>query len=372
VVSAQLYTRSVGKALVPLDQAFVDLGHVLVDNFHGPLLAFALIGIYAGLRRREACARLAALWGGVAVTVLIAKPLLGFDSRNPDSIAYVLAGIAAVAAACTAGLAAALSVIRRPARGLAAVWLAPALLVALALGRALPRSDLSAFHATEGFDDLRMRDVPARSVIVATTPQTVFRHLEMSAAEQLRPDVELVPLPFLDYPGFAEHLSRRHPDVAPFVEAFRARGRIDPVALAALSRRRPVLVELDPHMLGSAYRSISPEGLFYRFVGAPVANERLALAAARQKRMYERLARDLGPRLREGETARQWLYVHFFDALYYASHGATDSALAALAGAEALFPAEPELARLRDAVMAQPRGEPVAISAFLRRADTTW
>ena len=60
-------------------------------------------------------------------------------------------------------------------------------------------------------------------MLVASSPQLVFRHLELASTEAVRPDVALVPLPFLRYPGVAQAPVRAHPALRELVNDFLAR-----------------------------------------------------------------------------------------------------------------------------------------------------
>lgn len=363
VVSARVYAKSIGNAVQPALERVADLTLVLIEHFH-VLLPLALLGAYAASRSRGG-ARAAALWCGVAASAFGLKLAMGFERNNPDSVAYVMAGLAGVAALASAGAASLLGAARRWPRGVVgAAWAAALLVPASAAAWTRAQCDLGAFHGTDGFDEQRLRRVPPRSAIVATTPQTVFRQLELQASERIRPDVVLLPLPFLNYPGVAAALVRAHPELAPIVQGMQRAERIDPEALAGVARQRPVLLELDPHTPSSAYAALSPRGPLYAWVGAPQAARDLPHAAVAQREAYLRIAADLGGALHETETARQWLYAHFFDALYYAQRAAPTPALQALAAARALFPQEAALQRLESEI-ARSGGAPIDVRGYL-------
>lgn len=368
VVSAQAYVKSVHNATEPLGERFADLALVTLEHLYGVLVLLALLGSYVA-RKQTASARVCGLWWWVVAGVFLIKALVGFERNNPDSLAYLMAGIAAVVALAAAGLAAFASLAQRPgAAWMVALWSLPPLLVGAAIIHVRPDVDLSAFEPTDGFDDARVRRVPARSVIVATTPQTVFRHAELLATERLRPDATLLPVPFLNYPGVADAIVRRHPELRELVQTFRSRDRLDPVALARLASVRPVLVELDWHLPPAAYGSLLPQGLLFEYVAPPANAARLLLAADARRETDRSIAADLGPGVAEAETARQWLFVHYFDAVFYAARGATSHANQALDAAQAVFPNEPDLARLRSALAAAPPQTALDIAAFLPAA----
>ncbi len=369
VVSAKVYTRYVGeRSPQPLSERYADAGVVLVDDMQGVFALVALWGLYAALRRRQS-RPLGLLWLACAASVFGVRPWLGAVRGNPDAIAYMTSGIAAVALLASAGVSALASFATQSepwSRKLVApLWLVLAGALALAFGRGLPRVDLSGFHATDLFDEYRERGLPARTAVVATTPQTVFRHFEIAATEQVRPDLELLPLPFLGYPGVAEAVVRRHPDLRGLVDAFARSQQVDPAALSRLATRRPVLIELDSHVPPAAYASLLPMGLLYASVQASTARAMLAPAAALQRRVYLRIYRDLGAGISEVETARQLLWGHYMDALFYAARGALPQARSALALAARLRPEDAQVRALQAALADPALQGPLDVRPFL-------
>src|SRR5690606_30933426 len=98
-------------------------------------------------------------------------------------------------------------------------------LVVAALGlaqlhRSAERSSLAAFHATDDFDEERVRRLPPHAVVLVHDPQAAFRHWSVEAVERSRPDVTLVPIPFLEYPGVVDALAARDPDVAELLRGY--------------------------------------------------------------------------------------------------------------------------------------------------------
>jgi hypothetical protein len=356
------------KSPQPLSERYADALVELVDHLHGAFLLLALWGAYAALRKPET-RRLAGLWLACAVPMFGIRPWLTALRGNPDAIAYMISGFAAMAALASAALAAVVSLateggklhpyLRWPTGAVAA------LVLGLGVGRGYARCDLSSFHATDLFDDYRERALPARSVVVVTTPQTVFRHLEIAAADVVRPDLEILPIPFLRYPGFADAVVRRHPDLRELVEAFLATEEVSPAALSALAERRPVLVELDTHLTPDAYPALLPMGLLYASMHRDTASLMLGAAAVLQDHVYRRLHRDLGAMLAEVETSRQVLWLHYMDALFYAARGDREHADGSLGVALRLQPQDAQLNALRAALADPSQPEMLDVRPFL-------
>jgi hypothetical protein len=191
--------------------------------------------------------------------------------------------------------------------------------------------------------------LPPRAVVIATTPHWLFRHWEHAAVEAVRPDVAVVPVPYLHYPGTADAFLARHPSLRDLVERYLARDRLDEAALSRLAARQPVLVELDMRADPSLYASLVPERLLHRVAGAQDAAAYTA-GVASQRAAYRALYAQLGADVREKETSRVLLWLHYLDALYYAARGEIASAREATDRATALHPADAHLAALRDAL----------------------
>jgi hypothetical protein len=369
VVAAKIYARNVGAgAMQSLSERCGDVLVVIVEHMHGVFLLAALLGLYVALRRPDS-RRMGVLWLLCAGVALGMRPWLGSPRGNPDAIGYMIPGLAALAVLASAGFAAAASLAAdSPAvtRWLRApMWLVAASVVALGSNRYFAAADLSSFHATDLFDEHRERGLPARSVVVATTPQTVFRHFELTATERVRPDVELLPLPFLRYPGVADAVVHEHPDLRALVEGFLATETVHASALAALATRRPVFTELDSHVPPSAFAAMLPMGLLYATVDPATARALQTPAAGLQRSVYQRVYQDLGAGAGEAETSRQLLWLHYMDALYYAAAGDRARAGVSLALATRLRPADSQLRALRAALANDAQSGPLDVRPFL-------
>lgn len=354
VVSARVYAREVdSEHAQPIVERYADVGVSLIENLHAPFILAALIGLYA-LWRAPGGRRLGWLWMLVAACSLGARPWVGPLRGNPDALGYMFAGFGAVGA--LAGLAAAALAARVPPGTRAAggtralLWAGALLVAALQIASHGRAADLSAFHATDSFDEHRLRRLPPRAALIATTPQTVFRHLDLAASEAVRPDVALVPVPFLRYPGVAEAVVAAHPDTRELVEDFMASDRVRSAPLLRLGARRPLLVELEAHVATETYRTLLPVGLLYLVVHPRAVAAALPAAHANERRVFAQIAADLGEGAAETETSRQLLWVRYMDALYHAAAGRSDRAGEALDAAAALHPQDAHVRALRGAL----------------------
>lgn len=224
VVSARVYARDFGdQNPQPLSERFADIGVALVENLHLGFVLAALAGLYLAWRV-HASRRVGWLWLIIALSVLGIRPWLGPVRGNPDSLGYLFCGIAAVGALVSFAVAGLGALVQTRVRGtgLAAVLLSAFALFAVGLqaARHARSADLFDFKATDVLDEYRLRLLPQRTAVVATTPQTVFRFLELAASEATRPDLVLVPVPFVRYPGMPSMLMKRHPQTRELVNDF--------------------------------------------------------------------------------------------------------------------------------------------------------
>jgi hypothetical protein len=358
VVSAQVYAGDLGSEYPqPLTERFADMAVALVENLHLGFMLAAFLGLYAAMRAR-ASRRLGWLWLLIALTVLGVRPWLGPVRGNPDSLGYLFAGVAALGALVSFAAAAFGAAVQARAHGsgFASGLLCACALIAVSLqvSRHGRGADLFGFKATDAIDEYRIRQLPQRAVLIATTPQTVFRYLELAASEAIRPDVALVPVPFLRYPGVASALVRKHPDTRALVDDFLVSDQLRSASLLRLAGWRPVMTELDAHVAGESYRALLPAGLLYGVVRPRAVRAALPRAGTLQRSVRARITSELGQQRNEIETARQLLWIYYTDALYYAAIGSFEPARAALAAATQLRPTDAHLRSLRKALSADP------------------
>ncbi|HJL46437.1 MAG TPA: hypothetical protein RMG45_11395, partial [Polyangiaceae bacterium LLY-WYZ-15_(1-7)] len=284
-----------------------------------PVLGLALVGTWAMLRR-PAGRRLGVLWLLVALVFVAARAWLGFVRRNPDALGYLMPAVAALAILAGAALASVAQLLG-PRRRLAE---ALAVLALIGAGSQLPQhaetASLAGFRDTELLDDPLRREVPTDAVVLAHDPQTVFRWWGGEAQEHLRPDVTLVPVPFLGYPGMVERLAERDPDLRPMLRGALLAGELRQPDLQTLAGGRPVLVENDLRVPTALYDTLVPEGFYFRALADGATDADQAEGAERQARRWREVMRLLGDP-KDPETRHRLLWHHYVDALYFAETG---------------------------------------------------
>lgn len=371
VVSAKVYQQNKGlEAPQPLGERLADVVLILADTFPIVVLVLAVVGAYA-LVRTAGARRIGYVWIALVVFVVSGPAWLMSVRSNPDILGYMMAGLAAVGALAVAFVAAVVSRIGPRADGGPPILATLLAVVVAALGLVQVKANateasLASFHATDDFDEERVRRLPPNAVVLAHRPQTVFRHWSVSAVERARPDVTLVPIPFLGYPGVVEALVERDPDVAELLRGYLLEGELRQPDLQSIAARRPLLVELDVRVPLELYETLVPAGLYYEVVDSGATDTDVMEAAAPHEAVLARLYAHLGEEgVDETETRSELLWIHYMDALYFAHVGARGPAREATRRALALNPQARELLAL-DAALADPTEEgPLDVSPFV-------
>ena len=368
VVSAQAYQHTNELSPEPIGQRVLDVIVQLVDSLHAIPMLLALAGLYA-LARTPGARRLGFVWGAVLLVFVAARAWLGFVRSNPDALGYLMPAFGAAAALAASFVAAVLTLLGRgatPRPSKTAIALAIAL-AALGLAQAkqgYQRTSLAQFTATDDVDDARRRTLPQGAVLIAYAPSTVFRFWGGEATERLRPDVTLVPMPFLTYPGMVDALVRDDPDLAPLLRGVLLEGDLRQPDLQSLAATRPVLVELDVRVPPALYETMVPRGGYHEVLadGATEADER-AGRAAHDAVLATLLAR-IGLAADEPGTRDVLLWIFYNDALYYAGFGDRDAARDSTRRARAFAPESPELRTLELVLSDDSRG-PLDVTPFI-------
>ncbi len=264
-VSARAFQKSVGAERASgVGQDAGKIAVALADDASLPLFILGLVGLYAGLRRRPRALYL--FLGGVVALGVLARALVGFEPHTPDHHGYLLPAIAALMLLALVGVGALLetAIAARPGwrRGLVGaalvlVWLTVPLQAAVHG----PSSELVGARASDRVARLELEELPPRAVLMPSYFETSYRLEAMRALEHARPDVALLDLGFLTYPGTAEETRRRYPSLAQVIDAPLKLGR--PLPLGALAATgRPVYAQLSPELDAAALQHLVPVGPF--------------------------------------------------------------------------------------------------------------
>lgn len=363
VVSARAYQSTHALESDPLLFRVLDVTIALAEDLHIVTLLVALVGSYA-LLRADGARRIGLVWLATALFGGLGRAMLGFVSGNPDALGYLMPtvmAIAALAASFVGAVAVLLSGEEASERPSAPPGRVPVVGMVLALAvlgagawqlrDGASRASLRAFTATDSFDGPRYRDLPTRAVVVAYSPQTVFRHFSERAVEASRPDVTILPMPFLGYPGVVDALIEREPTLAATLRGYLIEGELRQPDVQSLAAERPLLVEMDPRVPTSLVETTVPTGLFYEVEPAGAADTDVARGARVREAILSRLYADLGEQPRTNrETREQLVWLHYMDAVFFARVGAREAARTAADHGLALAPEAAELVALRAAL----------------------
>ncbi len=370
VVTAEAFQKNTGEGVPqPMWERFADVGVQLVDSLHVVPLLLGAAGVYA-LLRAPGARRIGYVWIAVLVVYVAARAWLGFVRSNPDALGYLMPAFGAVGTLAAAFIAAVLATVGgahrpQPRRTAVVVALVVAALGLVQLRESAGRATLARFTATDAFDDLRLRDLPPHAVVIVHGPQTVFELWGAQAAERIRPDVTVVPVPFLAYPNMVNRLVDAHPELTDVLRGYLLDGRLRPADLQSLAARRPVLVEMDSRVPQEVYATMVPRGLYHEVLADEAYDDDRRQGIEAQRAAWHRLYRTLGAQRAEPETANQLLWHLYVSALYYAGVGERDAARDALDRARAINPHAAELGALAHALS---EGEgPIDVTPYLPR-----
>jgi hypothetical protein len=370
VVTAEAFQKSISPdAGAPFGERFADVLITTGEHLHVGALIVALLGAYFMLRLKTS-RKYGLFWLTLWMVYALGRAAIGFVRGNPDAIAYFMLSYAsqAVFAMFAVGVllsALAEAVPSRPA-------LAPALATVLALAasfqfvRSWEASTLADFADTDVFDDGLRRTLPSRSIVLLHNPQTIFRYWGGEAEEQNRPDVTMIPLPLLTYPGLVDRLVTNEPELTPLLRSYMLDGTLSVAELQSLAALRPVYVEMDVRVTRDTMELLVPEHLYHRVLTADTTDTDEARAMHTHATLWGDLYQRIGQPIEE-HTKTQLLWRHYADSLYFAGVGDTNAALRTVVAGLALNPHAQELLLMRDALKAAPPGEPIDVTPFTIR-----
>lgn len=389
VVSARAYQSSHGLTPQPLFDRMMDVLIALFESVNPLVVLLALAGAWA-LLRAPGARRLGFIWVAIAAVGALGRGWLGFVAGNPDALGYlmpVMQAIVALAAAFGGAIVALVIEARDEARReeaeapsprrenakkrAAAPEGPPALALGVAAALVLgglatlrftaPRVSLLDFTSTDSFDGVRYRNLPTGAVVIAYGPETVFRHWSARAVEATRPDVTLLPMPFLGYPGMIRSLSDREPVLGEILRGYLIDGALRQPDVQSLATERPLLVEMNPRLPSGLLDTVVPSGLLYNVEPAGASDADIERGARAREGVLERLYGELGAPI-DAQTRAQLVWLHYQDALFFARLGSHDAAMAATGRGLALVPESAELVALQRALLAE--SGPIDVTPF--------
>lgn len=369
VVSAQAFQKNTGGGVPePGDDRVADVLVALITNLHIATL-LALAGLYA-LMRTPGVRRIGMIWLCALFVPLIARAWLGFTRNNPDAEGYLLMSFGAVAALSAAFVAQLVTPLggmdaRAPSRSAAVLSLAVGALGLAHLHHGFTQTSFAELTAPDELDEYQRRRLPANAIVLAHQAETIFAFWGAEAQDHTRPDITLVPLPFLDYPGMVSELLDRSPELTELLRGYMLSGQLRQPDLQSLASRRPLLIELDVRVPPALYETLVPAGYYYQVLAAGTTEADERIGQSTQAEMYSALYRRLAEQVREQGTRKQLLWHHYMDALYYMAYGDVIAAHRSIAQGRSLQPLDRRLAAMEQALRDAKRPGPLDITPFV-------
>ncbi len=379
-VSARAFQKNMGHG-VPGE--FADHLLAVLDWLGASLTPLGLVTALAGTFLLLRATRLDAVRADVlrlfalATTVCLARAALGFVSGNPDAAGYLVPAVAAVACLSVGFCTVAWRAIRTappapegPSPGARVVLSAALVAAPLALPLYITASGLAATAhdrawVAECAADALLSRLPARAVVIAYAPETVFRARFAQRVEGERPDVSVVPVPFLPYPGMNDAVLTRDPELLPLVRDYLAHGEARDDVVSALVGVRPVRVELDPMNVSSMTPFLVPRGLLAEARGEPTTLASVRAHAAAHFAVVDAFTRAMTDAdADDPKGAELTVWRSYNDALFFAGRGARAEAMRSVRRALEVAPTALELRGLREALSAPGEG-PVDVRGFV-------
>lgn len=369
VVSAKVFQKSpVELVTEPFWVRLLDVTEQFVETLHWIPLLLAILGAYV-LLRVPGARRIGTIWIVIFVVFFAARAWLGFVDDNPDALGYLMPALGAVGALAAAFVGGVLTLLggadrEKPRRTAIVIAVVVGALGLAQVYRNAERSSLAHFDSTDSFSEIDYRDLEPRAVVVLYEPQTVFRYWGVEASEGVRPDVTIVPMPFLAYPGVANALDARHPELRDLIRTALVEDRLSVPELQDLAAERPVFLEMDVRVPIDVLATVVPSGPYLEVATDAAYAEDLRPGRLSEEKAWQRLERLLRGE-RDHETELQILWRSYGMALFYAHVGDREAArLAALRGLQ--ISREDELVRLLEALgpPGEHESEPIDITSF--------
>lgn len=383
VVSARVFVRNTGGG-VPGSAGgrMFDVLDWFGESVTPVGLLFALGGLYVSLRvsgARTDALRLLLLVGVVSV----ARAWLGFVRNNPDAAGYLVPAIVALGIASVGFSTGVLRALRqsppaprgpsRSARVMLFLLLVggPVTLPVYLTYASVRASAVDRTYVPETLAVAVLGPLPPRCVLFVHDPQMVFRLGYATLVEGERPDVTVVPVPLLGYPGMVASLLARDAALRPLMTHYLLRPDqgLPSRGLSSLAMQRPVALEIDPRNVQDNVSVLLPRGLVAQVTPEPTTLAAVRGAAAAHFARMDQLA----GLLERASAARELvdevlLWRAYNDALFFAARGARAEARHAVANGLARAPTARELIALQQRLM-EPGEGPVDITAFLTREN---
>lgn len=248
-------------------------------------LVIALGGAVLAFLRPRTRAPVAALLALVALDSLMPARLASFLTADPFAPLRCIA-IAAIAVGSASGVHEITLLLRRMRVPLARpagvlVVMFHVTLIALTSEEAAVASDRDAQVAAEVWTDEAYGALPARSAVLARSPEIAWRLWAARIVRGERPDVLIVPVPLLGRGRVTEALLSNERATSLLLRDMALAGAPSEHALSTLADARPLFVEMFPGWPQRLFRHLAVNGLWLEYAAEPrsPSDRKLALLA---------------------------------------------------------------------------------------------
>lgn len=384
VASARTFAKNTGSGVPDgIAVRVADVLDLLSDSLSSAGILAGLVGLAFAFRKSSALKPKAWMFAALFAVPYAARAWLGYSRDNPDAAGYLAPAVVALAVLSAHATSTALRTIRAadhapqkpsaPVRALlvAVLVLAPsAVLPAWTLGNSVASTQTDRGNTTTTLALSAIAAAPARAVIMVHGPNAIFRLRYAQLVEGERPDVTIIPVPLLGYPGMVASLIAKESALAPvFARYLLQPGRsIAAREATGLATQRPVMIELHPDNIEEYVRFVLPSGTFATVLEAPTTLADVRAGGARHFARFDQLATQLATEpasKRESDEALLWMA--FNDALFFAGRGARPEARRSIERALERAPNESRLHALRAAIDSTPGDGPIPLTQILPR-----
>ncbi len=127
------------------------------------------------------------------------------------------------------------------------------------------RAEQRALSGTRQWSEQAFERLPARSLLLVSSPEAALRLWSARVTSGIRPDVVLVPSSMLSQGTWARRMLALEPKLAPLIRDVATDGTPGEFALSELADARPLRVEVDENWDKRLLRHLTGDGLWFRF-----------------------------------------------------------------------------------------------------------
>ncbi len=381
VATAQTFLKNTGAGVSePIGTRLIDIVDILADSLTALGVVFALIGFFLAYRAGGTARIFTTRLATVFLFGVLGRVWLGFNSNNPDAAGYLVPAIVSLAILFSGFVAGAWRAIAQaqeikdgPSRATQALlrFVLVATCATLPVFLLVNSAYKTAPDRANSINTLALAPLTSaapKGILFLHTPSTIFRTRYAQLVEGERPDLTVVPVPLLAYPGMITQLIAQEPLLAPVFARYLLRpSRAIPVTLVAgLATQRAIEVELDPDNVREYLQYAVPSGSLATVLEAPSTIADVRASGARHFVRFDQIATQLDREPdAKGPFDEALLWMAFNDAVFFAARGARAESRRSIERAQQRAPQARHLQALRALLDQTPGDGPIDVSSVL-------